>query len=98
MIMAVFLCTLFPLHASGATRQDPDYETFNGNINLEEDISATGSYTLTKVNCRTHWSTSDRLVSRVYRSANSPEDDINGMMKDSILAKVDQGVGCFLHN
>ena len=34
---------LFLLHASGATRQDPDYETFNANIDLEEDISATGS-------------------------------------------------------
>ena len=93
----IFHSLLF-LSTSGPTKQDPDYETFNANIDLEEDISATGSYTLTKVNCRTHWSTSDRLVSRVYRSANSPEDDINGMMKDSILAKVDQGVGCLLHN
>lgn len=66
-----------------ATGQEPDYETFNGDIDLEEDISATGSYTLTKVECRT-------LSSRVFRSSNIPEDDINGMTRDSILAKVDQ--------
>ena len=78
--------------ARRATGQEPDYETFSGDIDLEEDNSATGSYTLTKVKCRNLSNTSERLASRVYRSANLPEEDASRMTRDSILAKVDQGV------
>lgn len=91
---------LFPVVVSlvsGATGEDPDSDTFDGNFDLEEDISATGSYTLTKVKCRALWSTFDRMVSRVYRSINLPEEDINGVIRDSILAKVDQGVRYIRH-
>ena len=76
-------------------RPDPDDETFDGSMKLDQVITATGYYTLTKTTCRAIDNEDDGLVSRLSRSADF--EDMSGMARDSILAKMDQGARCCTH-
>ena len=77
-------------------KPNPDDDTLDASVNLQQMISATGSYTLTKTTCRGIWNSDDGLVSRLSRSADF--EDMSGMARDSILAKMDQGLRCCIHS
>lgn len=74
--------------ASRAATPDPDSATYDENVGLDQELSASGTYTLTKVECTTLRS----ILSRLSRSADLPlEEDMSGMVRDSLLAKIDEG-------
>ena len=92
--------------ASRAAAPDRNVETFDDSVRLDQELSASGSYTLTKVECTTLQSTISRLSTpgtiapkstRAPRSADIPEEDMKGMVKDSILARIDQGEECCMY-
>ena len=92
--------------ASRGAAPDRNVETFDDSVRLDQELSASGSYTLTKVECTTLQSTISRLSTpgttapkstRAPRSADIPEEDMRGMVKDSILARIDQGEACCMY-
>ena len=87
------VCSSFT--ASSAATPDPDSATFDESVGLDQELSASGTYTLTKVECSTLRSIISNLGKRAARSADMPrEEDMSGMVRDSIQAKIDQGEEC----
>ena len=103
-LIAVALLSACSFTASRAASPEPDTATYDDSVGLDQELSASGSYTLTKVECTTLRSLISKLTtsapteppesSRAPRSADVPREDMSGMVRDSILARIDQGEEC----